>query len=214
VRSTIPPARGLGSSAALALAAAAAAGAADPLAVAAAFDGHAENAAASLLGGLVAATTVDGRPLARRLPLDPELVYVLLVPARELSTSAARRALPAEVPFADATFELGRMGLLVAGLADRRQLVPEATDDRLHQERRAAALFPEAPVLLARLAEAGALGACWSGAGPSLLGIVERSKGASLRDAGEVALADLGVAGESVLLEADLEGLRVEPGEP
>ena len=66
VRSQIPVARGLGSSAALAAAAAAAAGADDPFAVAAAYDGHPENAAASVFGGLVAATMVEGRPVSAR----------------------------------------------------------------------------------------------------------------------------------------------------
>ena len=61
VRSQIPVSRGLGSSAALAAAAAAAAGAEDPFAIAATYDGHPENAAASVFGGLVAATTVEGR---------------------------------------------------------------------------------------------------------------------------------------------------------
>ncbi len=64
VRSQIPVARGLGSSAALAAAAAAAAGAEDPFAIAAAYDGHPENAAASVFGGLAAATVVDGRPVS------------------------------------------------------------------------------------------------------------------------------------------------------
>ena len=80
VRSEIPVGRGLGSSAALALAAAAAAGSADALAVAARFDGHAENAAASMAGGLVAASFVDGRPVVRSLNLDPGLAFVLLIP--------------------------------------------------------------------------------------------------------------------------------------
>ncbi len=70
VRSQIPVARGLGSSAALAAAAAAAAGAEDPYAIAAAYDGHPENAAASVFGGLVAATMVEGRPVHAPLPLS------------------------------------------------------------------------------------------------------------------------------------------------
>ena len=70
VRSAIPVARGLGSSAALAVAAAAAAGSKDPLGVAARIDGHPENAAASVVGGLVAATLVRGAVRAVRMPLD------------------------------------------------------------------------------------------------------------------------------------------------
>ena len=67
-------------------------------------------------------------------PLDPGLRFVVVVPARQLPTAAARAVLPATVPHADAAFNLGRMGLLIAGLADRTVLLPEAGEDRLHQE--------------------------------------------------------------------------------
>ena len=211
VRSSIPVARGLGSSAALAVAAAAAAGASDPLAVAAAIDGHPENAAASVLGGLVSAAMVNDRPLAARLPLDPELRFVLLVPSRPLATARARQALPAQVPHSDASFNLGRMGLLIAGLADRRLLVHEATDDRLHQAARAP-LFPESSHLLVGLIDAGALAACWSGAGPSLLAVCTADSGPRLRAAGDALLKAAGVPGSSLLLEADTQGLLV--GDP
>lgn len=210
VRSQIPPSRGLGSSAALALAAAAAAGADDPLEVAVRFEGHPENAAASLLGGLVAAAIVGGTPVARNLPLDRGLAYVLLVPERHLATKDARAALPDQVAMTDAVQNLGRVGLLIAGLGDRRKLVPAAGDDRLHQDARAA-LFPEAHRLLEALRIAGATVSCWSGAGPSLLGICDSMAVAEdVRAAGERALADAGVAGTAIVLEADVTGLVVE----
>jgi homoserine kinase len=210
VRSAIPVGRGLGSSAALAAAAAAAAGSNDPLAVAAAFDGHAENAAAAVLGGLVAATFVDGRAVTCRLRLDPELAFVVVVPDRALATEDARRVLPTAVPFSDVVANLGRLGLLLGGLADAKQLVAAAGEDRLHQAARAA-LFPEAPELLARLAAGGAVTACWSGAGTSLLGIcTSKEVAARAREAGEAALADLGLAGRAVVCEPDLTGLVVE----
>jgi len=209
VRSDIPVGRGLGSSAALAAAAAAAAGAADPLAVAATTDGHPENAAASVLGGLVTATMVGGRPVATRLPLDPALVFVVLVPDRPLPTAEARSALPSEVSHADAAFNLGRMGLLLAGLADRRRLVSEAAEDRLHQGARGV-LFPEAVQLMAGLLEAGALAACWSGAGPSLLAVCETVGAGRLRTDGERLLRLAGVEGRSLLLAADMGGLTIE----
>ncbi len=209
VASRIPLARGLGSSAALAAAAAAAAGAEDPLAVAAAVDGHAENAAASVLGGLVAATLVGGRPLCRELPLDPGLAFVVVVPDRPLPTAEARAVLPATVPLEDATHNLGRLALLLAGLADRHYLVAEAGEDRLHQPWRTA-LFPEAPELLARLRRAGAAVATWSGAGPSLLAICqERSLAPGVARAGEEALDSLELAGEVLVLEPDLDGIVV-----
>jgi len=209
VRSRIPVARGLGSSAALAVAAAAAAGSPDPLAVGARIDGHAENAAASVLGGLVTATMLGPRPVAARLPLDDGLAFVVLVPDRPLHTKQARSALPPTVPHEDAAFNLGRMGLLLSGLADRASLVREATDDRLHQRQRTP-LFPEAPALMDGLVAAGATAACWSGAGPALLGICDREVAEAVRKAGDDLLAQEGVPGAALLLEADRAGLVVE----
>lgn len=210
VQSEIPLGRGLGSSAALALAAAAAAGATDPLAVAAGSDGHAENAGASLYGGLVAATFVDGAPVVAPLRLDPSLSFVVLVPERRLDTSAARAVLPATIPFADGVFNLGRLGLLLSGLAEADHLLPVAGEDRLHQKARGA-LFPEAAELLAALREGGARVATWSGAGPSLLGIcVGRADAGRARDAGEEALGRLGVPGRSLVLAPDTIGLVTE----
>jgi homoserine kinase len=196
----------------LAAAAAAAAGATDPLAVAASVDGHPDNAAASVLGGLVTATLLGPRPFAARLPLDSELAFVVLVPQRGLATAKARQSLPASVPHHDAAFNLGRMGMLLTGLADHRRLVWEATEDRLHQTARTP-LFPEAPALLAGLVEAGALASCWSGAGPSLLGICWEDRAQEVRTAGERLMRETGVPGRALLLAADTTGLTVD-GDP
>lgn len=212
VHSDIPVGRGLGSSAALAVATAAAAGATDPLERGAAADGHPENAAASALGGLVTAATVGGRAVARRLTLDPALRFVLVVPDRELRTTAARAALPTTVSRADAVFNVGRVGLLVAGLADHRQLLVEATEDRLHQAARGD-LFPQAAPIMAGLVAAGALGACWSGAGPSLLGFCTEGEVGRLTQAARGLLGDHGVAGAVLCLAPDLDGVTVE-GDP
>jgi homoserine kinase len=208
VRSSIPVGRGLGSSAALTVAAAAAAGCDEPLVAAARSDGHAENAAASLLGGLVVvAMGSKGIPVARRLPLDRRLAFVVVVPERVLLTKAARAALPEQVALSDAVHNLGRMGLLVAGLADRRALVSVAGEDRLHQQARTH-LFPEAPALLDALRRGGATVSCWSGAGPSVLAICDDLRVArQVEKAGEKALVDLGVGGRSSVLEPDLDGL-------
>jgi homoserine kinase len=209
VRSEIPVARGLGSSAALAAAAAAAAGARDPLAVAAASDGHPENASASVVGGLVCATMVRGGVRVVRLPLDIGLAFVALVPDRQLSTAKARQALPQQVARSDATFNLGRMGLLLAGLADRSLLTREATEDRIHQDYRSP-LFPEAPVLMSRLVGAGALASCWSGAGPTLLAICDGEDQDKVRAGAEAAMNEFAVPGRVLVLHADLQGLTTD----
>jgi homoserine kinase len=206
VRSQIPVARGLGSSAALAAAAAAAAGADDPFAVAAAYDGHPENAAASAFGGLVAATSVGGAPVHAALPLTDALEFVALVPDRNLATPEARGVLPERLSREDAVFNLGRMGLLVAGLADPAALIPAATEDRIHQPARTA-LFPEAPALLAALVEAGAAAACWSGAGPTLIGFVSPDRAEAVRAGAGAALAAAGIEGRVLSLRADRRGL-------
>ncbi len=208
VHSDIPVGRGLGSSAAIAVAAAAAAGAADPFRYGVATDGHPENAAAAAFGGLVVATTVTGRAVYRRLPLDPDLRFVAVIPARQLSTSTARAMLPATVPYADAAFNLGRMGLLIAGLADHGLLLPEAGEDRLHQEARSAA-FPEATSILAGLRAGGALMSCWSGAGPTLLAVCAGDAATGVARAGERLLDALELPGEVRLLDADLRGVTV-----
>jgi homoserine kinase len=206
VRSQIPVARGLGSSAALAAAAAAAAGSEDPFSVATAYDGHPENAAASVYGGLVAATLVDGRPEHAALALSEELAFVVVIPERDLATPEARDVLPGSLTRADAVFNLGRMGLLVAGLADPAALVPAATDDRLHQPARTT-LFPEAPALLDALVDAGAHAASWSGAGPTLIGIVGAGRVASVLAGAEAALVAAGVPGRALELHADRQGI-------
>ena len=210
VRSQIPVARGLGSSAALAVAAAAAAGAEDPLAVAARMDGHPDNAAASMVGGLVAAARVKGGVQAVRLPLDVSLAFVVIVPDISLSTSRARQALPNEVCRESAAFNLSRMALLIAGLADSRVLISEATEDRLHQDYRSP-LFPAAPKLLAGMAAGGALAVCWSGAGPVAARDLPADRGGQGAGLGaEAALAEAGIAGQVLVLHPDMHGLVVD----
>lgn len=208
VRSAIPPARGLGSSASVALAAAAAAGAEDPLSVAAAYEGHPENAAASFRGGLVAASLHDGVVTAANLPLDPSLRVVLVVPDTELATTEARGVLPATLSRSDVVFNLQHLALVIAGLGDLGELGPLAMDDKVHQPWRAP-LFPPAASIADRLRGAGALGACWSGAGPSVLAIVTQATSGLVADAGRAALDDAHLEGAVIEVAPDLVGLAM-----
>ncbi len=208
VRSDIPPARGLGSSAAVALAAAAAAGAEDPLAVAVGIEGHPENAAASLRGGLVAAAVCEGAVRTASLALDPALRVVVVVPDTELATADARGVLPDSIARGDAVFNLQHLALLLAGLADLGGFDAHAMDDQLHQQRRTS-LFPEATAIADHLRGAGALGACWSGAGPSILAIVTPTTSGIVADAGRRVLRTTGLTGTVLELAPDHRGLVV-----
>lgn len=209
VKSSIPLSRGLGSSAALALAAAAAAGSYDPLAVATEVDGHAENAAASLLGGLVVAAVSETDGItARPLALDPIWRFVVVIPDEELATADARRVLPREVAFGDAVANLNSLGLLIAGLADHHAFVASAMNDTLHQPYRMA-LLPFAEALLAQLRDAGAAGSCWSGAGSTMLGLVTEESSAHVAGSATDFLNVNSVPGTVLVLEADRTGLVV-----
>ncbi len=207
VNSAIPLSRGLGSSAALALAAAAAAGSSDPLAIATEVDGHAENAAASLLGGLVVASVHERDGIiARSLALDDHWHFVVVIPDEELATSDARRVLPSSVPFSDAVHNLSSLGLLIAGLADHHSFVSSAMDDTLHQPYRMSLLSFAAP-LLETLREAGASGSCWSGAGSTMLGLCLGDAVHDVALAAREFLSAHSVPGTVLTLEADRTGL-------
>ncbi|HET6849831.1 MAG TPA: homoserine kinase [Gaiellales bacterium] len=175
MRNRVPFARGLGSSAATIVAGLAAADAwrehphRDLLGLAAELEGHPDNVAAALNGGMTLAWTGPHGPSAIGFGV-PEVSFVVVVPEQRLSTAAARAALPAEVPHADAVHTATRAALLVAaiGSADA-ELLRDALDDRLHEPYRA----PLAPLLAAvreRVAGNPAVyGATLSGAGPSVL---------------------------------------------
>jgi homoserine kinase len=170
IRSDIPLSGGLGTSAAAYVAGLMAAdalngGGADLLSHAARLEGHPDNAAAALLGGFVVCVERS----AVRLDPPAGLSAVLVVPEEAVRTAKARAALPAEVPMADAVFNLGRASLLVLGLAQGDLgLVAEGLEDRLHQPRREG-LYPRSMDLVRRARSFGALGASVSGAGPSVL---------------------------------------------
>ena len=175
----IPHSRGLGSSAAAIVAGLVAARAlvlggeetlddAALLALAAEIEGHPDNVAACLLGGLTLAwTPADGPATAVRLPVSPALRPVVFVPSTTSSTAKARKLLPEAVPHADAAGNAARAALLVHALAAEPGLLLAATEDRLHQPYRAAAQARTAG-LVAALRAAG-VPAVVSGAGPSVL---------------------------------------------
>jgi homoserine kinase len=170
IRSEIPFAGGLGSSAAAIVAGLMAADHlfeldADLLALASELEGHPDNVAASLLGGFV--ICADGQ--ATRFEPPTGLEALAVVPREHVRTSAARAALPVEVPLADAVFNVAHGALLTLGLARGDwDLLARGLHDRLHQQQRSP-LFPRSYELAERARELGALGATISGAGPTVL---------------------------------------------
>ena len=174
----IPHGRGLGSSAAATVAGLLLARAllSDPAALdddtvlqlACEFEGHPDNAAPAVLGG-VTLSWMEGesaRTVALRTREDA-LAPLVLRPSTSLSTRRARGLLPETVPHADAAFNAARAALLVHALGTDPELLLEATEDRLHQEQRAAGM-PESVELMRTLRRAGHP-AVISGAGPSVL---------------------------------------------
>jgi homoserine kinase len=140
------------------------------LAEASRLEGHPDNAAACLSGGLTIAWTPGGPGSApRAIRLDPlqEIRPVVCVPPVAMLTTAARKALPATVPHADAATSAGRSALLVAALTQRPDLLFDATHDLLHEPYRGP-LMPASADLIGRLRAAG-IAAVLSGAGPSVL---------------------------------------------
>ena len=209
----IPTARGLGSSAAAwvggLLAGNALAGAPlskeTLLALAARAEGHPDNVAAAIFGGLTVSCGTSEGVIAVALPVPPSLVWVVLVPEVTSSTAEARALLPQSVPRVDAVFNVQRVALLLASLQTARPaLLATALDDRLHQPYRLK-LFPWLPEVAAAAREAGALGCVLSGAGPSLLAVVA-GDGSPVARAMETTLRKAGVSGSARALAVDADG--------
>lgn len=178
----IPQSRGLGSSAAAAVAGVAAANglAGFPLSEeqviqeASVFEGHPDNAAASVLGGAVVSWTdkpVDGRtaPQYRAVGLEvhPDIRATALVPSFHASTNAVRQVLPSDVSHIDARFNVSRVAVMTTALTTHPELLWEGTRDRLHQTYRAEVL-PVTAEWVNRLRNRG-YAAFLSGAGPTCL---------------------------------------------
>jgi homoserine kinase len=170
IRSDIPLSGGLGTSAAALVAGLVAADSifelgADVLGHATRLEGHPDNVAAALLGGIVVCSGTD----VQRLEPPPGLEALLVVPDEHVRTAKARQALPARIPVSDAVFNVGHASLLVLGL-ERGDLglIARGLGDRIHQPRRAH-LYPRSWELVQRARSLGALGATISGAGPTVL---------------------------------------------
>jgi len=219
VKGGVPLARGLGSSAAYRLLAAAAVNALAkrPLAPSAVLEvvcrleGHTDNAAPCLFGGLTASGWEGERVRCARWRVSERLRFVALVPEQELETATARGLLPELVPRADAVFNLARSLWLVSALgSDRPEDLRGCFQDRLHQQERQK-LVPYLPAVIAAAEAAGALGAFLSGSGSTILALAEPESADPTARAMERALSAHGGKGSTRVLSADNDGLRIAP---
>ncbi len=183
IRAEIPVCRGLGSSAALIAGGAAAANLlhgsplspTELLEVTNEIEGHPDNLAPAIYGGLTASLVEDGKPRTVKFPLSPTLRWVAAIPDFELSTHLARAVLPKKVDFVDAVYNASHVAVLVGALASGdRELIAMALRDRLHQPYRES-LIPEYGRVKQAAEQCGAIAFCISGAGPTLLALTDEA---------------------------------------
>jgi homoserine kinase len=199
IRRNIPAGRGLGASA-MARAAGligANALAGEPLSrerlleLGAALEGHPDNIAAALFGGLQVVAQSEHGLVHASVPVAAGLHAVVMVPDFDMPTDESRHALPESLSRLDAVFNIGRAALVVAALATGRfELLRTATEDRLHQPPRSR-IFPALQPAIAAALDAGAHGACLSGGGSSVIAFVAQDE----RGVGEAMVAAAKAAG-------------------
>lgn len=175
------------------------------LAIASELEGHPDNVAPALFGGLTIAWSADDGPQFKKLTVHRGVSPLVCVPQQTMSTEVARGLRPASVSHEDAAFNVSRSALLVAALVQSPELLFAATEDRLHQSYRAAAM-PETQALLAALRGAGHA-AVVSGSGPSVL--VLCSDPAERLAAAELVAAHPGAPWEPLMLAVDFKGATV-----
>ncbi|CAM3084764.1 homoserine kinase [Paenibacillus sediminis] len=217
--SDIPFTRGLGSSASAIIGGLYAANAliGSPLTkermfdMATSLEGHPDNVGASLFGGIITATWDGIHADYVRIEPPQQLEVLVVIPDFQLPTSKARDVLPQHISLQDAIFNISRSSLLVAALlSGRLDLIASAMRDRLHQPYRAS-LIPGMEQILEEATEFGALGIALSGAGPTMLALVDRDE--SLKGQLERHLLNTmkqkGVPAKSLWLNPSSEGVVV-----
>ncbi|KUF06510.1 homoserine kinase [Leucobacter sp. G161] len=168
-------------------------------------EGHPDNVAPALFGGLTIAWTNDEGPRFKRLLVHRGVAPLVLVPTFTMSTEHARSLQPKQVPHEDAVFNVSRSALLIAALTQSPELMLEATEDRLHQNYRGEAM-PATRDLVGALRAAGHP-AVVSGAGPSVLVL---SNGPGERLAAADLVAEIAPDWRVLTLAVDIKGATVE----
>ena len=181
------------------------------LEMAATIEGHPDNVAAALLGGLQLVVTDQDRLYTAPISVPPDLSAVLFIPEFRIATSEARAVLPEKIDVADAVYNMGRTALFVAGMATNHpDYFAVATQDRLHQPYRLP-LFPAMRLLFEAARAAGALGVFLSGSGSTVLAL---SQGREMTVAYEMAEAarQAGVDGRVRITQPTVQGAHLLDG--
>jgi homoserine kinase len=168
-------------------------------------EGHPDNVAPALFGGLTIAWTTPSGPRAKKLMVHRGVSPLVCVPEHSVSTKLARSLQPTSVSVEDAVFNVSRSALLIAALIQSPELLLQATEDKLHQDYRASAM-PETNSLIAMLRSHG-LAAVVSGAGPSIL--VLASDPAQRAEAAELVAEHAVAPWRSLMLAVDFKGATV-----
>ncbi len=170
-------------------------------------EGHPDNVAPALFGGLTIAWVEPDGPRFKKLIVHRGVSPLVLVPEHTMSTQLARSLQPASVPHEDAIFNVSRSALLIAALIQSPELLHAATEDKLHQSYRASAM-PETDRLIGLLRARG-LAAVVSGAGPSIL--VLGSSPAERLLAAEIVAEQSETPWQALMLAVDFKGATVVP---
>jgi homoserine kinase len=180
----------------------------DLLRLAIEIEGHPDNVAPALLGGLVIVAADDHGPIVDRVDV-PDMKVVVINPGLRVATQTARRILPTEIPRADAIFNAGRVALVTLALSrGDLDLLGRAMDDRLHQPLRKFLIVGYDDVVNAAKA-AGAQAVAISGSGPSLIAFA-RENHEAIAGAMRAAFAANQIESRTWILNVDRFGARVE----
>lgn len=180
----------------------------DMLSMATVLEGHPDNVAPAIYGGLTVSIMADGQTLTNAIPIDESLSFVTVSPEIIVSTEEARKALPKTIDYQSAVFNVSRVAFLVSSLFTKRyDRIAYGLQDRLHVPYRIR-LIPSGDLVIQAAMEAGALGATISGSGSTLIAFATEKEG-EIMDAMVSCFNDHGIAATGHLLKCSNEGAKI-----
>ena len=180
----------------------------DMLTMATVLEGHPDNVAPAIYGGLSVSIMVDGKTLTNSIPIDDDLSFITVSPEVEVSTEEARKALPKTIDYQSAVFNVSRVSFLVSSLFTKQyDRIAYGLQDKLHVPYRLR-LIPSGELVLKKAVEAGALGATISGSGSTLIAFAT-DREVQIMDAMVNCFNDHGIAATGHILKCSNEGAKL-----